>query len=124
VLGTSWKIIMAVEIVKRWDLTKIRLEARYLNHEPDKSTLPCRSLSLIPPEFLIERGSDGSVQRSLVEPGAILATGIDVAAIRALSWSPTHLLFDQATTGEAVEFPVSLRDLDERHQSARFVVRG
>jgi hypothetical protein len=114
---------MAVEIVKRWDLTEIRLEARYLNHEPDKSTLHCRSLSLIPPDFLIEHGSDGSVQRSAVEPGTILATGIDVAAIRALAWSPTHLLFDEATTGEVMEFPVSLRDLDERHQSARFVVR-
>jgi hypothetical protein len=65
-----------------------------------------------------------AIMRSVVEPGAILATGIDVAAIRALAWSQTHLLFDQATTGEAVEFPVNLRDLDERRQSARFVVRG
>jgi hypothetical protein len=115
---------MAGEIVKRWDLTEIRLEARYFGHESDTVTLACRSLSLVPPKFHLEHGADGSVQRSVSEPEAILAAGIDVAALQALAWQPTHLLFNEATTGEPLEFPVSLGDRDERRQSAKFVVRG
>jgi hypothetical protein len=79
---------MADEIVKRWDLTEIRLDARYyFGHEPDTVILGCRSLSLVPPKFHLEHGADGSVQRSVSEPEAILAAGIDVAALRRLRGS-------------------------------------
>jgi hypothetical protein len=115
---------MADEVVRGWDLTEIRLEARYVSHKPDAATLNCRSISLVPPKFHVAHGADGSVQRSMVEPAAILAIGVDAAAISALAWSPTHLLFNESSTNERLEFPVSLRDLDVNEQSARFVVRG
>jgi hypothetical protein len=115
---------MADEIVKRWDLTEIRLDVEYLsNHEPDTATLACRSLSLVPPKFHIDHGAGGSVARSEVVPETILANGIDVVALQALSWHPDTLQFKDATTGVTRTFPVSLVDIDERRQSATFRVR-
>jgi hypothetical protein len=58
-----------------------------------------------------------------VEPATLPANGIDVEAVQALVWSPTHLLFNDPAAGEPLEFPVTLKDLDERHELAKFVIR-
>jgi len=88
-----------------WNVTEITLSADYIGHEPDSVTIPCRSLSLSPPQFMEESGAGGSKQTSMVKPAVISAAGVDASVMRSLKWSPTRLTFRDTITG-ANEFRI------------------
>ncbi|SRR5216683_4350911 len=79
------------------------------------------SLLLTPAEFTEKSGADGSViERIVIKPGSILATGVDLAATRSIKWN--CLSFQDSDTGEQHEFSVTL-DVENEHDTAKFILR-
>src|SRR5712692_5913038 len=90
--------------MKTWDVQEIILEARYINHDTDRLTLPCNSVVEIPAQYVEDRGADGAVMRSEIDPMSLLVRGIDLKRLEAITWEPNRLLFRALSTGESKEF--------------------
>ena len=86
------------------DVSEIVLEAIYLNHDPDRRTFPCQSISELPGKYIDDTSADGKVMRSEIASPVVVVAGIDVKAVEALGWKPTRLLFKDARTGKSKEF--------------------
>lgn len=105
------------------DVREITLEAFYLNHDPDRQTFACRSVTEMPGNYVDDTSADGSVMRSELEPPFLMVRGVDVKAVGALGWKPTDLRFKDAETGEEKVFSGHLRDTLEP-DALKFAIHG
>jgi TIR domain len=98
---------------QKQDVSEVTLEAFYFNHDPDRQTFRCRSVSEMPAKYVDDTGADGSVMRSELEPPLLIVRGIDVKAVEELRWKPTGLRFKDVKTGDEKLFPGQLHDTVE-----------
>jgi pyrimidine deaminase RibD-like protein len=105
------------------DVSEITLEAFYLNHDPDKQSFACQSVSETQGKYVDDTSADGSVMRSELEPPLLVVRGIDVKAVEALGWKPTGLRFKDAQTGVEKVFSGQLRDTVEP-DTLKFGIHG
>jgi hypothetical protein len=113
----------------RWDVTKITLEAHYVNAPSKTFALGCRSVSELDAEYYPDQrgGLDGSVVRSLREPRSLMVRGIrpeDLDALNALDWDPTELSFTDQRTGTPKRFYDLSRAHTQEPDAARFAIIG
>jgi hypothetical protein len=90
--------------MKTWNVQEVVLEARYFNHDTERLTLPCNSVTEIPAQYVEDRGADGAVMRSEIVPLTLLVNSIDHRSLEAITWEPNRLLFRALRTGESKEF--------------------
>lgn len=108
---------------QKQDVSEITLEAFYLNHDPDRQSFACQSVSEMQGKYVDDTSADGSVMRSELEPPLLVVRGIDVKAVEALRWKPTGLRFKDAKTGEEKVFSGQLRDTVEP-DTLKFAIYG
>ena len=108
---------------QKQDVSEVTLEAFYLNHDPDRQTFACRSVSEMPAIYVDNTGADGSVMWSELEPPLLMVRGVDVKAVEALGWKPTGLRFKDAQTGVEKVFSGQLRDTVEP-DTLKFAIHG
>ena len=108
---------------EKQDVSEVTLEAFYFNHDPDRRTFACRSVSEMPAKYVDDTGADGSVMRTELEPPLLMIAGIDVKAVEALGWKPTSLRFTDAKTGQEKVFSGQLRDTVEP-DTLKFAIHG
>jgi hypothetical protein len=108
---------------QKQDVREITLEAFYINHDPDRQAFTCQSVSVIPGRYVADSSADGNVMRSEIEPPTVVVRGVDAKAVEALRWSPTHLRFIDAKTGEENLFSGQLRDMLEP-DTMKFAIYG
>ena len=108
---------------KKQEVSEVTLEAFYFNHDPDRRTFACRSVSEMPAKYVDDTGADGSVMRSELEPPLLMVSGIDVTAVEALGWKPTGLQFKDAKTGEEKVFSGQLCGTVES-DTLKFAIHG
>jgi hypothetical protein len=108
---------------QKHDVSEITLEAFYLNHDPDRQTFACRSVSEMPGKYVDDTSADGSVMRSELEPPFLMVRGVDVKAVEAVEWKPTDLRFKDAKTGEEKVFSCHLRATLEP-DTLKFAIHG
>ena len=105
------------------DVTEITLEADYFNHDSDRRSFSCQSVADLLGKYVDDTSADGTVMRSEIEPPALMVTGVDVRAVKALGWNPTRVLFKDAKTGESIEFSGQVRDTPEPN-TLKFAIHG
>jgi len=108
---------------QKQDVKEITLEALYINHDPDRQAFTCQSVSVIPGRYVDDTSADGNVMRSEIESPTVVVRGVDAKAVKALRWSPTHLRFKDAKTGEEKLFSGQLRDMVEP-DTMKFAIYG
>jgi hypothetical protein len=106
-----------------WNVEEVTLEAHYIGHAPDKLTLPCKSVSEIPGKYFDDTAADGAVQTSEIEQPSLLAKGIDLNILDAITWEPNRINFRDLRTGEVKEFRIQRRHIREPN-TAKFAMHS
>jgi hypothetical protein len=107
-----------------WTVTEIRLECRYMADKLEAVVIPCQSLSVMPAKYVTDIATDGHQQRSEIVEASLLAEGVDLSPLKGVRWTPTHLVFMDATTGEAKELAVSSYGIEGSHVVRIFLPNG
>jgi len=105
----SFEAGQELQNVSALEVKEIILKALYMNAETDSETFKCSSVVELPPEYVDDKGADGAIMRSIIEPPTFLITGIDANFVEALAWKPNRLEFKDARSGEAKEYIGELR---------------
>jgi hypothetical protein len=79
--------------------------------EREAVVIPCRSLSVVPEQYVTDVAADGREQASEIE-ASLLAEGVDLTPLKGVRWTPTHLVFTDSTTGEAKDLAVSSYNIE------------
>lgn len=105
-----------------WNVQAITLTARYFNHRPDQVPVECKMVTLFDAHVETKCDASGAQQyQQLVAPAYILATGVDSAFIRSLTWKPQQLSFiDLATNTEHEYFLTGTVDASAQNGKAKF----
>jgi hypothetical protein len=86
---------------ERWKVQTITLSAHYFNSPPDEIAIDCKSITLFDPHIETKRDGIGAQYQEMVQPGYILATGINAEIVRTLKWKPQRVSF--VDIGENIE---------------------
>ncbi len=110
-------------LLERWEVTAITLIAQYMGRrEPDQLTVSCQSLSRFDAEVKTEYVTGIPQYSRVVTPAYILASGIDLTAIRNLTWTPQQLSFEDSDTGKQNEFHLIGIDIVSQSNTAKFFI--
>lgn len=86
-------------------LGEIRLEAHYLNHEPDTRHLPLRIDFGAASKLLSrQRYANGDVIRSIEDQRCLVVRGTDSETFDALDWDPAGISFTGSESGRSMAF--------------------
>jgi pyrimidine deaminase RibD-like protein len=105
----SFEAGQELQEVSASEVKEITLKALYMNAETNSETFKCSSVVELAPEYVDEKGADGAIMRSIIEPPTFLISGIDANAVEALAWKPNRLEFKDARSGNAKEYIGGLR---------------
>src|ERR1700677_2332201 len=101
-----------------WNVAEISLRADYINSDSNTLTLVCQSISEVAGDYVNKLGADESVMRSEIEPPSLVAKGIDLKILDALTWTPNHISFKDARAGEQRDFLI--RGYSREGSAAKF----
>ena len=106
-----------------WKVEEVTLEAHYVGRAPDKLTLPCKSISEIPGTYSDDVAADGAVMTNVIEKPSLMARGVDLMILDAITWEPNRISFHDLHTGETKEFPIQRRYIREPN-TAKFAIQS
>ncbi len=108
----------------RWNVQTIRLTAHYSNRVSDQVSLECKTVTLFDAHVATKYGTSGIAQyQEVIAPPYILATGVDPAFIRSLTWKPQQLSFIDLTTNTSREYLLAgVADPSAQSGSVKFLL--